>query len=1224
MVASGDVIGGFGGGGSVAITGPGDRFLWSGGAAVFGGEQTSSGRLVGSLSRPVGARASAGGGVHASLRRSDGDTSELSIAIDLGIARSFGATHGAGRTTVHGALLDIGPESLREAVTPVVGADTTVWSDRGRSVDLSVAATGRTAESIAIGAAAAFSWEDRLRLSASLSLLEGDDFFPAIPGLRLDLRIPLGSRFDSRAGVFFAPAAGGESLAGFDVDTVIVSRDDTPPEIVFGTEESIPAVVSPAGEYRVVEVTVESRDDRAIGFLDLWVERGDGEVLRRSRIYPPALDWGEMTLSDRLSQRLRSDVVAGEIVWNAAPNESDGTILFYAAATDTAGNTVETEIAQVHVDATPPEMDGHFVAYDGGGSELSQLHLVTSGEVYGEVTVDGAERSRFEIIDEASRPVRELIPESINGISYSLRWNGAGDDGYRVDNGLYRVRAVATDAAGNEGRYESGTITVRGLEPDLSIALSSHTLGGDGAGSSREILARPRLEPVLGLRDWTLDLVKIGGSTIRSWSGIDLLPEAIPLSDLNFPEDGEYLLSGRAVYLDGEIASAESGVILVDRSPPSISVAASRSRVRRGIDTTLPVFLETGPDAAITNVELNRDGQLLRTVSTRRRSPTIELPLVNGEGRSLLPGLYTIVVRTEDVVGNVASSDPLEFEVLPGDIGAQIIAERSIFSPNDDGVQDRLPIHPTVSEERTVGEYVVTISDSAGDVVVRRSGGTVPPSTIEWDGRDAAGRPVDDGRYSITMEVLYQDGSRVRSNGETVIVDTRIATPDVEIAGATISPDGDGRLDELVIQLGSVDDDVVERFLTVRQNGAVLARRPVDSPGTIRWIPRTVENLPLPDGEYRLSYELADDAGNTIRSQGIPFSVVTRPVSAYVSLSQPYLSPNGDDLDDDIGIRPVIPDREGMLSWTIEIAGTEGGRIVRRYRGDGSSVPEELRWNGVTETGRPAEDGVFLARLVAEWEWGARVDIASVPFVLDRTPPEIDLRVRPRRFSPDDDGIDDRLYFEPTVRDTSALRFWYLEILDPQGRFFYDDGGSGSPPRRIIWDGYARNGERVVSAGEYRWIFHVTDDLGNESSAEGVIQTDVLVERTDRGYRIQVPGITFLPNSATLVLDASSPEGQQNIAVLDRIVEILDRYPDYAVIVEGHAVNVTGTEREQREELLPLSLSRAQSVRDALINRGVQARRLEAAGRGGEVPNVPHTDEQNRWKNRRVEFLLVR
>ncbi len=53
-------------------------------------------------------------------------------------------------------------------------------------------------------------------------------------------------------------------------------------------------------------------------------------------------------------------------------------------------------------------------------------------------------------------------------------------------------------------------------------------------------------------------------------------------------------------------------------------------------------------------------------------------------------------------------------------------------------------------------------------------------------------------------------------------------------------------------------------------------------------------------------------------------------------------------------------------------------------------------------------------------------------------------------------------------------------------------------------------------------------------------------------------------------------------------------------------------------------MARADAIRDALVERGIEARRMTTVGIGGSQPVVPHGDLDNRWKNRRVEFILVR
>ena len=62
----------------------------------------------------------------------------------------------------------------------------------------------------------------------------------------------------------------------------------------------------------------------------------------------------------------------------------------------------------------------------------------------------------------------------------------------------------------------------------------------------------------------------------------------------------------------------------------------------------------------------------------------------------------------------------------------------------------------------------------------------------------------------------------------------------------------------------------------------------------------------------------------------------------------------------------------------------------------------------------------------------------------------------------------------------------------------------------------------------------------------------------------------------------------------------------------------TGSDRVNN----PLSVERAQSVRDYLSARGVSPQRVEVAGRGEREPIADNNTEAGRAKNRRVEIYL--
>lgn len=89
--------------------------------------------------------------------------------------------------------------------------------------------------------------------------------------------------------------------------------------------------------------------------------------------------------------------------------------------------------------------------------------------------------------------------------------------------------------------------------------------------------------------------------------------------------------------------------------------------------------------------------------------------------------------------------------------------------------------------------------------------------------------------------------------------------------------------------------------------------------------------------------------------------------------------------------------------------------------------------------------------------------------------------------------------------------------------------------------------------------------------------------------------------------------------VVDQVAAALAAHPEIRKVrIEGHTDD-SGTERYNQG----LSQRRAEAVRQALVRRGVAPSRLETAGYGPSRPLVPNTSEENRQRNRRVEFLIL-
>jgi outer membrane protein OmpA-like peptidoglycan-associated protein len=123
--------------------------------------------------------------------------------------------------------------------------------------------------------------------------------------------------------------------------------------------------------------------------------------------------------------------------------------------------------------------------------------------------------------------------------------------------------------------------------------------------------------------------------------------------------------------------------------------------------------------------------------------------------------------------------------------------------------------------------------------------------------------------------------------------------------------------------------------------------------------------------------------------------------------------------------------------------------------------------------------------------------------------------------------------------------------------------------------------------------------------------TNVEVSRTaDNQLKLNIPNdISFDTGSAAIK--------PQLRAVLDPFAGSLRDDANARLMIVGHTDN-TGSDAVNN----PLSVERANSVRDYLSSRGVGAGRIETAGRGEREPIAENTTDAGRAKNRRVEIFL--
>jgi outer membrane protein OmpA-like peptidoglycan-associated protein len=88
--------------------------------------------------------------------------------------------------------------------------------------------------------------------------------------------------------------------------------------------------------------------------------------------------------------------------------------------------------------------------------------------------------------------------------------------------------------------------------------------------------------------------------------------------------------------------------------------------------------------------------------------------------------------------------------------------------------------------------------------------------------------------------------------------------------------------------------------------------------------------------------------------------------------------------------------------------------------------------------------------------------------------------------------------------------------------------------------------------------------------------------------------------------------------IIDQIYKMLKQNPDLKISIEGHTDNV-GSEKSNQT----LSESRAKSVMNALVSKGINVIRLKFKGLGQTKPIADNNTEEGKAKNRRVEIVKL-
>ena len=315
-----------------------------------------------------------------------------------------------------------------------------------------------------------------------------------------------------------------------------------------------------------------------------------------------------------------------------------------------------------------------------------------------------------------------------------------------------------------------------------------------------------------------------------------------------------------------------------------------------------------------------------------------------------------------------------------------------------------------------------------------------------------------------------------------------------------------------------------------------------------------------------------------------------------------------------------------IKKWDITIADVKGKKS-EELTGNASYLPSSITWDGKDASGKYAAEGTYVAVLTIDYGTAFSGSVSkSTSFILDTTKPSGTISFTPALFSPM--GDTDKMSFTVTPdKDLARIDSWGVEIFDPQWNLFKAFNQKW-PADTVVWDGRGIGGDLVVSAEDYPVVVKLRDEFGNVGIIDAYLPVDILVIKDGDNYRIENSRIYFKDFTADYE-NVPANLSQQNILRLDQLAAKLAKFPDYNIVIVGHAVSVFWqdpelSKTEQDEVLVPLSKARAEAIKKAMVTRGINPDKITTEGAGDANPLVSDSDYANRWKNRRTAIFLIK
>ncbi|MCK5673813.1 MAG: OmpA family protein [Spirochaetales bacterium] len=999
-------------------------------------------------------------------------------------------------------------------------------------------------------------------------------------------------------------------------------------------ESGISFYISPNNDGIKDDLTfpINISDSRYLKGYAFLIKDSNGNIVREIRNKEKRIEnQGFSGFFDRLFSVESGIEIPEEFRWDGLNNDgsvvSDGLYYFSVEAWDDNGNSGSSDSYAIVVDSIPPQLtltepdDDQKIFSPNEDGNKDNIRIIQNGS--DENLWEG------EILNSLNEIVKTI--KFIDTEPLDIVWNGTDDNGIMTIDGVYSYKIKSLDRAGNLFTAEVNNIIKNTEETPITLNIDKSYFSPNNDMILDSLIFSTDIPVKDGIISWNLNILDSDNKIRRSISGEEIFPEKIVFDGRDSNgirlEEGIYSCFVYVLYQNGNNPDSKSPVFTIDVSPPFATVKSGSpifSPNGDGKKDDITFYQESSTEINWTGLIKSEDGKIINEYQwLSAADSTVSWNGTLSDGKLAPDGNYTYQLISIDRAGNAGQSQVVSFILNTEETPVILTTDMQYFSPNGDSLQDNVSIIPELKVKEGIASYSLDILDEDSNVVRNFSGGSNIPVKFVWNGIQSDGRSASDGIYKSNLTITYKKGDTPTSTSPEFIIDTIFPVVSISTDYVLFSPDSDGNKDYINIAQTTSSEELWQAEVLSEEGLIVNSFFWKGSAKSLNWNGQDDKGNILPDGKYIYNIFSSDKAGNRSSEQIRDIELDTKPTTIFLTVNDKYLSPTGNGLFEDLVFSTIVNNKNRLNSWSLKMI-HENGNVEKEFKGN-SGIPKNITWNGVNDSGKIIEGNYFSIFSVV-YDKGNAPEVRSSLFSIDISPPIGTIKLSPVPFSPDNDGVEDEILIKLNVSDASGIKNWTLEIDDPERRSFKIFSGEGSPAQEIIWDGKSSNGELVYAAMDYPVKLILEDNIGNISVFKDKIPVDVLVVREGDVLKIKIANILFKVNSPELLAD--SPKViEQNKFILNRVSELLKKYNSYRITIEGHAVltrwnNAAAAKKEETEELGPLSEQRAVTVLKYLTQLGVPQSRMDSKGMGGTQPLVPHSDLENRWKNRRVEFIL--